>query len=120
MAGLDDYKGTLPYASELFGIYQPLLGWRSKRIIRRYERARLDVYRELADRMLSLKPDVSVAVNPALFERRAGAAPAAVAVQHLKPLRFPRDTERYIAPKIDSAVARVVSERLDVKPPEDW
>jgi hypothetical protein len=120
MAELDDYKGTLPYASELFGIYQPLLGWRSKRITRRFEQARLDVYRELADRMLSLKPDVSVRVNPALFERSAVAAPAAVAVQHLKPLRFPKDTERYIAPKIDSAVARLVSERLDAKPPDDW
>lgn len=119
MAELNDYKGTLPYASELFGIYQPLLGWRSKRITRRFEQARLDVYRELADRMLSLKPDVSVKVNAARFERSAVAAPAAVAVQHLKPLRFP-ETERYIAPKIDSAVARVVSDRLDAKPPEDW
>jgi hypothetical protein len=25
------FQGTLPYASELFGVYQPLLGWRSKR-----------------------------------------------------------------------------------------
>ncbi len=32
MKSLDDYKGILPYASELFGIYQPLLGWRSKLI----------------------------------------------------------------------------------------
>lgn len=29
---LQAYSGTLPYASETFGIYQPLLGWRSKRI----------------------------------------------------------------------------------------
>jgi len=26
------YEGVLPYASELFGIYQPMLGWKSKRI----------------------------------------------------------------------------------------
>ncbi len=25
------FKGTLPYASEVFGVYRPLLGWRSKR-----------------------------------------------------------------------------------------
>lgn len=30
MAGLDAFKGTYPYASELFGIYQPLLGWRAR------------------------------------------------------------------------------------------
>ena len=28
---LTDYISVLPYASELFGVYQPLLGWRSKR-----------------------------------------------------------------------------------------
>jgi len=31
-----DYKGILPYASELFGVYQPLLGWKSKRHQRRF------------------------------------------------------------------------------------
>jgi hypothetical protein len=25
------YKGVLPYASELYGVYQPLIGWKSKR-----------------------------------------------------------------------------------------
>jgi hypothetical protein len=32
---LTDYTSVLPYASELFGVYQPMLGWRSKRIMRR-------------------------------------------------------------------------------------
>lgn len=27
---LDDFKGKFPYASELLGVYQPLLGWKSK------------------------------------------------------------------------------------------
>src|ERR1700738_3664223 len=30
MKSFGDYKGILPYASELFGIYQPLLGWKSR------------------------------------------------------------------------------------------
>ncbi len=30
MNELKAYKGTLPYASELFGVYQPFLGWRGK------------------------------------------------------------------------------------------
>ena len=37
MKSFDDYKGVLPYASELFGIYQPLLGWKSRIIQRRYD-----------------------------------------------------------------------------------
>lgn len=28
---LNQYSGVLPYSSELFGVYQPLLGWKSKR-----------------------------------------------------------------------------------------
>jgi hypothetical protein len=35
---LADYTSVLPYASELFGVYQPMLGWRSKRRMRRIER----------------------------------------------------------------------------------
>jgi hypothetical protein len=35
---LTDYASILPYASELFGVYQPLLGWKSKRIQERFNR----------------------------------------------------------------------------------
>jgi len=34
---LIDYTSVLPYASEMFSIYQPLLGWTSKRIAHRFE-----------------------------------------------------------------------------------
>lgn len=33
---LEKFKETLPYASEVFGTYTPLIGWKSKRIIDRY------------------------------------------------------------------------------------
>lgn len=32
---LTDYTSVLPYASEMFGVYQPMIGWKSKRIIKR-------------------------------------------------------------------------------------
>ncbi len=32
---LTDYTSVLPYASEMFGVYQPLLGWKSKRVEQR-------------------------------------------------------------------------------------
>jgi hypothetical protein len=35
---LTDYTSVLPYASEIFGIYQPLLGWKSKRAEERFTR----------------------------------------------------------------------------------
>ena len=33
---LTGYTGVLPYDSEMFGVYQPLLGWKSKRIAERF------------------------------------------------------------------------------------
>src|SRR4051812_23821669 len=38
LTDLIDYTCVLPYASELFGIYQPLLGWKSERSARRFQR----------------------------------------------------------------------------------
>lgn len=35
---LSQYENILPYASEIFGVYQPMLGWRAKRMARRWER----------------------------------------------------------------------------------
>lgn len=35
ISDLQAYKNVLPYSSEIFGIYQPLLGWKSKRTIDR-------------------------------------------------------------------------------------
>lgn len=37
IADLSSYTGVLPYASELFGVYQPLLGWASKRQKKRFD-----------------------------------------------------------------------------------
>ncbi|MFN8395578.1 MAG: peptidoglycan-binding protein [Bacteroidia bacterium] len=39
LSDLRKYKGTLPYASEMFGVYQPLLGWKSSRKMRRQREA---------------------------------------------------------------------------------
>lgn len=36
LSDLTDYVSILPYASEIFGVYQPLIGWKSKRIEARF------------------------------------------------------------------------------------
>lgn len=36
LTDLMDYTAVMPYDSELFGIYQPLLGWKSKRMAERF------------------------------------------------------------------------------------
>lgn len=39
---LVDFTGTLPYASEVFGVYQPLAGWLGRRVSRNVARVRAD------------------------------------------------------------------------------
>jgi hypothetical protein len=38
ITNLTDYTSVLPYASELFGVYQPMIGWKSKRILDRMKK----------------------------------------------------------------------------------
>ncbi len=64
MKNLKDYKGILPYASELFGVYQPLLGWRSAIIKDRYNRFQSKLYSEIAQPVLTATLDaMSLSVN---------------------------------------------------------
>lgn len=51
LTDLVDYTSVLPYASELFGIYQPLLGWKSKRAARRFAQGFEHDRRALVDRL---------------------------------------------------------------------
>jgi hypothetical protein len=42
ITNFDQYKHVLPYDSEVFGVYQPLLGWKSKKIADRIRRGFLN------------------------------------------------------------------------------
>lgn len=55
---LIDYTSVLPYASELFGIYQPLLGWKSKRIenrfIKGFENDKFSILKKIQSQFIGL------------------------------------------------------------------
>ncbi len=51
---LDGYKGILPYASELFGVYQPLMGWKSRL---RHERVHRETLQHLKHAIDGMKGD---------------------------------------------------------------
>jgi hypothetical protein len=53
LTDLIDYTAVLPYASEMFGIYQPLIGWKSKRIARRFDKGLLIDKRTILNRLKS-------------------------------------------------------------------
>lgn len=60
ITNLGKYSGVLPYASEMFGIYQPLLGWKSKRIAERIERG---LARDRTHIVRSLQREISPSLN---------------------------------------------------------
>ena len=65
LSDLTSYKGILPYDSELFGIYQPLLGWKSNRMRRRIatsiESRLADTIKKLEDVLVA---DYSLQLDP--------------------------------------------------------
>ena len=61
---LTKFKNALPYSSELFGVYQPLLGWKSKRIIDRFQPGVKDSQLKVVDALLSkMYPDTEVKIS---------------------------------------------------------
>lgn len=62
---LSDYTSVLPYDSELFGVYQPLLGWKSKRIADRFARGlEADQHAALQKLLRSFAGIVKIAYKP--------------------------------------------------------
>jgi hypothetical protein len=58
---LNQYSGVLPYASELFGVYQPLLGWKSKRTTERFSKGlRNDKAQLIRNLAAAMRPAVSL------------------------------------------------------------
>jgi hypothetical protein len=122
MKSFGDYKGILPYASELFGIYQPLLGWRSRIIAQRYARIRTAVYQELAARaLIGARAPVRVQVtDPRVDVLATGASALSFTVENLAPVDLARTLEPHGSSTIDSGIARLVLNEVGHKPPPDW
>lgn len=122
MTSFEDYKGTLPYSSELFGIYQPLLGWKSQIILKRYERIRASLYNEISARALTAaRAPVKVQmrdVGSEVVASRTGTW--SFKVSHLAPLDLDRALEPYVAAAIDSGVARLILREIGKEPPDNW
>ena len=120
MGSFDDYKGILPYASELFGIYQPLLGWKSQIIQKRYERFRSSLYAELAARTLvTARTPVQIKLNPRDVLANA-ASGASFEISNLAPIDLTAAAEIHVSDTIDSGIARMIAHDLGAEPPKDW
>ena len=76
---LTDYVSVLPYASELFGVYQPLIGWRSKRRVTRIGVAQsLERQSQLSALRRRFAGDAEVSFNVDRFPESARVAPGRI------------------------------------------
>jgi hypothetical protein len=94
ISDLIDYTSVLPYASEMFGVYQPLIGWKSKRTIHRLKKG---FDKETNALVVRLEP---------FFERVANVefnADCAASAHELRPAEFLR-------PSLTTHVSIVLSE----------
>lgn len=74
LSDLTDYKGVLPSASEIFGVYQPLLGWKSGRMQSRIDSGvRIRLGDSVARLAGAIRSDYSVSFAPADCSVQVGA-----------------------------------------------
>ena len=120
MQSFDQYKGMLPYASEIFGIYQPLLGWKSRITLQRFERGRAQFHERLVEKFLA---SASAPVRLTVLERstdRLAARDGVFDVEHFEPVETGKAMGRAIAPAIDCGLTRMIAAELPPEPPRDW
>ncbi len=69
LSDLTKYRGTLPYASEMFGVYSPLLGWKSARKTKRMQMAfQIAKSQFLSALVHKYKPQVKAVFNNGILE----------------------------------------------------
>jgi hypothetical protein len=109
------FTGALPYASELYGVYQPLLGWKSRLMTRRFEAGLNAVRRQfLAEFVPNLRPATEI-LSQSLHPREVKFnISLAREVQPASPL---------LADATDSLVARYTLKAIEdagIKKPAVW
>src|SRR5262245_2782673 len=117
MKTIDDYVGILPYASELFGIYQPILGWKSQIVLKRYERIRSKLYNDIAARsLMSARAPVQIKLRDiGANVPGSGLTRLSFKASQLAPLNLDRTSETHIAATINSGIARLTLRELDAE-----
>jgi hypothetical protein len=114
-----DYKSILYYASGFFGVYQPLLRWKSRVIDNRFENVRNGRYSNLAEQARSSQR----APLRGQLERQSSAELAtdtgrqAPSISDLNPVAFVSETQPPLPPTIDCGIARLLQREIGSNPP---
>jgi hypothetical protein len=108
---LSAFAGRLPYSSEVYGIYQPLLGWKSKRQVRRLRPGLLGIDDALINAFaVRTRPELAVEFWNHPLEFRINRLEVGL------PLA---STQQRRPSPLDSLVAAKLTERLEDADPDD-
>jgi len=117
-----DLKSFLPYAIDLFGVYQPLRRWKLRIIDNLFDKFPNALYPNLAEQARSSQP----APLQGQLERETGAELAtdtvrqAPSISDPKPVAFVSEVRPPLAPTIDCGIARLLQRDVGSDPPRDW
>ena len=117
-----DFKSILPYASDLFGVYQPLLRWKSRVIDNRFEKFRNGRYPNLAEQARSSQraPLQGQLERPSSAELATDTERQAASISDPKQVAFVSEAQPPLAPDIDCGIARLLQRDIGSNPPGDW
>lgn len=114
-----DFTGVMPYSNGFFGIYQPLLNWKSrifgKYYYDKFRRARLGALVERAQPAEAAPLDRLTNAGSAI---ESAAQALGCGVQ--EPVAAARDALPRLDPSIDCGIARLLQRDIGNNPPPDW
>jgi len=117
-----DFKDTMPYVSDLFGVYQPLLRWKSRVIGNRFDKLRNAFFRSLAEQEArpSQRAPLEVKLDGTTRGLATDTGDQAVSISDFEPITVVSEVEPHLAPTIDCGIARLLQRDIGSNPPRDW
>ncbi len=116
-----DVKGIMPNTSDLFGVYQPLLRWKSRIIGNRFDKFRNALSRNLAEQA---RPSQRAPLQVNLDRTTRGLATdnerQSPSIGNLKPVAIVSDVQPRLPSSIDCGIARLLRRDIGSNAPRDW
>jgi hypothetical protein len=116
-----DVKGIMSNTSDLFGVYQPLLRWKSRIIGNCFDKFRNALSRNLAEQA---RPSQRTALQVDFDRTTRGLATdnrrQSPSVNNLKPVAIVSDVQPRLPSSIDCGIARLLRRDIGSNAPRDW
>ena len=117
-----DFKVIMPYANDLFGVYQPLLRWKSLIIGNRFDKFRSALHPKHAEqaRMSQRAPSQVPLDHVTRADSVTDTAPQQLSISDLNPVAVLSQAQPDLEPTIDCGIARLLQRDIGKNPSRDW